>query len=92
MTLAQQHKICTWKNGCLNNVIGSNTEGNSDGIASSCQLYQPTGICVEFGSVVCFTDYCTASVTGAYRGGVVGSGRPPLLPSGAFLVFLIFLN
>ena len=30
--------------------------------------------------------------SGAYRGGIVGCGRPPLLPSGALLVFLIFLN
>ena len=45
-----------WKNGYLKNFIGSGTEGNSDGIASSCQLYQPTGICVYF------TDYRTASV------------------------------
>ena len=29
---------------------------------------------------------------GAYLGGVVGCGRPPLLPSGTLLVFLIFLN
>ena len=35
------------------------------------------------------TSYCYA---GADRGGVVGCGRPPLLPSGALLVFLIFLN
>ena len=51
-----------WKNGYLKNFIGSGTEGNSDGIASSCQLYQPTGICVEFDNVVYFTDYRTASV------------------------------
>ena len=36
--------------------------GNADGIASSCQLYQPTGICVEFDNVAYFTDYRTASV------------------------------
>ena len=47
--------------------------------------------------VKCFTNL--KRVTGAYRGvgggggvGVVGCGRPPLLPSGALLVFLIFLN
>ena len=62
VTLPQQHEICTWKNGCLNNFIGSGTEGNSDGIASSCQLYKPTGVCVEFDNVVYFTDYLTASV------------------------------
>ena len=50
------------ENACLNNFIGNGTEGNSDGIASSCQLYQPTGICVEFDNIVCFTDYRTASV------------------------------
>lgn len=62
MTLPKLHKICTWKEGSLNDFIGSGTEGNSDGIASKCQLYQPTGICVEFDNVVYFTDYRTASV------------------------------
>ena len=50
-----------WKNGYLKNFIGNGTEGNSDGIASSCQLYQPTGICVESDNVAYFTDYRTAS-------------------------------
>ena len=36
--------------------MGSGTEGNSDGIASS------TGICEEFENIVYFTDFRTASV------------------------------
>ena len=50
------------ENGCLNNFIGSGTKGNSDGIASLCQLYQPTGIWLEFDNVVYFTNCRTASV------------------------------
>lgn len=37
-------------------------QGNSDGIVSSYQLYQPTGICIEFDNAVYFTNYGTASV------------------------------
>ena len=31
---------------------GDGTPGNNDGLASSCRLFQPTGICSEFSSVV----------------------------------------
>ena len=46
------NKICTRKNGCTKNFIRSGTEGNSDVKASSCQLYQPTAICVAFDNPV----------------------------------------
>ena len=62
MTLPKQYKICTWKDDCLNNNIRSGTMANSDGITYSCQLYQPTGICLELDNVLYFTNYRTASV------------------------------
>ena len=39
-----------------------------------------------------FFDEMLNELPRAYRGGVVWCGRPPLLPSDAFLVFLILLN
>ena len=36
--------------------------GNSDGKALKCEVYQPTGLCVEFDNVVYVGDYRTSYV------------------------------
>ena len=58
MSLPSEHKICVWNetNG-LKDFIGCGKEGNLDGEALQCQLYQQIAVCVEFDNVVYVADY-----------------------------------
>ena len=63
MSLPDRHQICTMDlvNG-LESLVGNGKEGNLDGKASKAELFQPTGICVEFDHVVYFADYQSSSI------------------------------
>ena len=53
MSLSSEHKVCVWnETDDLEDFIGCGKEGDLDGKALQCELYQPIGICVEFDNVV----------------------------------------
>ena len=63
MSLPIEHKVCIWnKTDDLKDFIGFGREGNLDGKALQCELYQPTGICVEFGNAVYVVDYKSSCI------------------------------
>ena len=63
MSLPKIHKICVWTlNQGIVTFVGNGKEGNVDGIAESCEIFQPAGICTEFDNVVYFADYRTSSI------------------------------
>ena len=64
MSLPSEHKVCVWnETDGLKDFIGCGKEGNLDGKALQCELYQPIGgICVEFGNVVYVADYKSSCI------------------------------
>ena len=57
MSLPKEYKVCVWnETDGLKDFIGCGKEGNLDGRALQCELYQPIGICVEFDNVVYVAD------------------------------------
>ena len=63
MSLPSQHKVCVWnETDGLKNFINCGKEGNLDGKALQCELYQPIGICVEFDKVVDVADYKSSCI------------------------------
>ena len=58
VSLLSERKVCVWnETDDLKDFIGCGKEGNLDGKALQCELYQPIGICVEFDNVVYMADY-----------------------------------
>ena len=46
MSLPSEHKVCVWnETDCLKDFIGCGKEGNFDGKALQCELYQLIGMC-----------------------------------------------
>ena len=63
LSLPDEHQICTLDSvNNLTNLIGNGKEGNLDGKANEAELFQPTGLCVEFNNVVYFADYQSATI------------------------------
>ena len=63
MSLPSEHKVSVWnENDDLKDFIGCGKEGNLDGKALHCELYQPYGICVEFDNVVYLADYKSSCI------------------------------
>ena len=57
MSLPKEYKVCVWnETDGLKDFIGCGKEGNLDGRALQCELYQSIGICVEFDNVVYVAD------------------------------------
>ena len=63
MSVPEKHQLCLW-NSCkgVSTFIGNGKEGNVDGKSADCELFQPTGICVEFDHVVYFCDSRTSTI------------------------------
>ena len=63
MSLPSEHKVCVWnETDALKDFIGCGKEGNLDGRALQCELYQPIGIYVEFDNVVYVADYKSSCI------------------------------
>ena len=63
MSLPSEHKFCVWnETDGLKDFIGCGKEGNLDGKALQCELYQPIGIYVEFDNVVYVADYKSSCI------------------------------
>ena len=63
MSLPTQHKVCSWDPDYgLTYLIGTGKEGNEDGRALKCKLFQPTGLCAEFDNVLYVSDYQAATL------------------------------
>ena len=53
MSLSSEHNVCVWnETDGWKDFIGCGKEGNLDGKALQCELYQPIGIRIEFDNVV----------------------------------------
>ena len=63
MFLPSEHKVCVWnETHGLKDFIGGGKEGNLDGKALQCDLYQPIGTCVQFDNVVYVVDYKSSCI------------------------------
>ena len=58
MSLSSEHNVCVWnETDGWKDFIGCGKEGNLDGKALQCELYQPIGIRIEFDNVVQVADF-----------------------------------
>ena len=63
MSLPSEHQVYVWnETDGLKDFIDSGKEGNLDGKALQCELYQPIGIFVEFDNVVYVADYKSSCI------------------------------
>ena len=63
MSLPSEHKVCVWnETDGLKDFIVCGKEGNLDGKALQCELYQPIGICVELENVIYQADYKSSCI------------------------------
>ena len=60
-SVPEEHCIYYWNGLETTSFIGSGDEGNNDGCAKKCKLFQPTGLAIEFDNVIYVVDsqsYC----------------------------------
>ena len=50
-SVPEKHGIYYWNGLEMTSFIGSGDEGNNDGCAKKCKLFQPTGLAIEFDNV-----------------------------------------